>query len=866
LYTLSENRLATFGFIIALCAVVLVVDLQVSLGVAGGVPYLLPVLVTLWMPGNRITLGIAVVCSGLTLVGLYYSPVGGVIWQVLFNRGLALFVIWISAWFILNRKNTESELARKTTQLVGETEEKYFKIFNSSPDSIAISTLDEGRIIDVNDGFERLNGFSREEAIGRTPQELSLWVKQEERENFKKILKEQGRVHKFEVSVRIHSGEIRTHQVSCEIINIDGEPCIISFGKDVTEQNQIETKLRDSETQLLDAQRMGHMGNWHWDIPNDTVHWSSEIYRIYGLSRDDEPILTRERIMEAVHPDDRDRIYKNIDQTVESGEGNNNEYRLIRPDGSVRTVSSRREVLHDEDGNVIGLAGTVHDITESKQAEEALRNSEERFDLAIKGSNDGIWDWDIENDKLWWSPHCYDLLGYQESEIEPTYQHYLVMLHPEDKNKVQEAVQAHFDKQIPFDMEFRLQSKSGKYKWFRGRGQALWNKKGKPVRMSGSNQDISVQKEAEEGLRLQSEIALNLAEGILLIRMDDGKIIYNNPRFEEMFGYNPDELLEKHVSILNAPSDQDPEETASEIMDVLHKTGGWHGEVNNIKKDGTPFWCYANASLFNHHQYGKVLVSAHIDITERKQMEVALQQHQAQLEETVQARTAELSNANEELRAIAHTIAHDLKAPLRAVAGFSELLGDGYAQSLDTTAHTYLDRICGGAQRMSGMLDDLLQHATLGEQKEMVSVDMAAVWTSVLQDLDGDIRSSGAEIMLDGKLPMLLGHRPTLEVLLRNLLSNALKFAAPGVTPRIKLTVSETTVGWTLSLADNGIGMASKHLDSIFELFYKLHTREQYPGTGIGLALVRKAVQIHGGSIEVETSPGSGTTFHIALN
>ncbi len=133
--------------------------------------------------------------------------------------------------------------------------------------------------------------------------------------------------------------------------------------------------------------------------------------------------------------------------------------------------------------------------------------------------------------------------------------------------------------------------------------------------LAGSSDKFS---EALEELRLHSEIIGNMAEGIYLISVDDGTILYTNPRFEHMFAYGPGEMIGKHVSIVNAPTQKDPKVTAMEIMAVLDKSGHWHGEVHNIKKDGTPFWCYANVSVFDHHRYGKVLIAVHADITDRK--------------------------------------------------------------------------------------------------------------------------------------------------------------------------------------------------------------------------------------------------------
>jgi PAS domain S-box-containing protein len=146
--------------------------------------------------------------------------------------------------------------------------------------------------------------------------------------------------------------------------------------------------------------------------------------------------------------------------------------------------------------------------------------------------------------------------------------------------------------------------------------------------------NISERKKAEENLRIQDEIMKNLAEGVYLVRLEDGIIVYANPKCENMFGYHSGEMIGKDVSIVNAPGEKTPEEIKNEIMDIVKKTGEWHGEVKNIKKDGTHFYCYANVSLFDHPDYGKVAISIHINITKRKEIEKTLRQLSAIVENT----------------------------------------------------------------------------------------------------------------------------------------------------------------------------------------------------------------------------------------
>ncbi len=148
--------------------------------------------------------------------------------------------------------------------------------------------------------------------------------------------------------------------------------------------------------------------------------------------------------------------------------------------------------------------------------------------------------------------------------------------------------------------------------------------------------NITERKKADEELRLHSEIMTNMTEGVYLIRLKDGIIVYTNPRFEEMFGYDEGEMIGQYVSIVNAPLDKTPEEIKQDIVGILEETGEWHGEVNNIKKDGTYFWCYANVSTFNHPEYGKVIISVHADITQAKKAEIKLKRSEVLIREAYQ--------------------------------------------------------------------------------------------------------------------------------------------------------------------------------------------------------------------------------------
>ncbi len=235
-------------------------------------------------------------------------------------------------------------------------------------------------------------------------------------------------------------------------------------------------------------------------------------------------------------------------------------------------------------------------------------------------------------------------LGYTKEEI---YEHpFIHFVHPDDKTPTMGAV-AQLSKGEPVTyFENRYRCKDGSYKWL------AWTSMPVPEQglTYGVGRDITDRKRIEEGLKLHGEIVKNMAEGVCLIRSIDGVIVYANPKFESMFGYDFGKLVGKHVSIVNAPTEKGPEEIADEIIQSVKEKGTWSGEVYNIRKDGTPFWCNANVSTFDHPDFGEIWIAVHEDISRRKKAEEELRRHQEHLEHLVEERTTELSKANEQLR------------------------------------------------------------------------------------------------------------------------------------------------------------------------------------------------------------------------
>jgi light-regulated signal transduction histidine kinase (bacteriophytochrome) len=232
-----------------------------------------------------------------------------------------------------------------------------------------------------------------------------------------------------------------------------------------------------------------------------------------------------------------------------------------------------------------------------------------------------------------------------------------------------------------------------------------------------------------------------------------------------------------------------------------------------------------------------------------------------ELEHRVVARTAQLERSNRELEHFAYVASHDLQEPLRAISSFSQLLGKRYHGRLDSDANEFIDFIVGGATRMQTLIDDLLAFSRIGTRGQpFAPVDCDAVIEAAKTNLDAAIAESGAVITHDA-LPTVPADRTQVMQLFQNLFSNAIKFRRRDEPPRIHVSAARQDGAWRFSVCDNGIGIDRVYFDRIFVMFQRLHAREAYPGTGIGLAICKKIVERHSGRIWVESSAGHGSTF-----
>ncbi|HEV2177778.1 MAG TPA: PAS domain S-box protein [Terriglobia bacterium] len=375
--------------------------------------------------------------------------------------------------------------------------------------------------------------------------------------------------------------------------------------------------------------------------------------------------------------------------------------------------------------------------------------------------------------------------------------------------------------------------------------------------------ELIERRRAEEELRLQTQ-ALEAAANGILITDPEGRMVWVNAAVTTLTGYTAGELLGKNPRILK--SGQQDETFYRDLWTTIQAGQAWRGEIVNRRKDGS---LYAEEQTITpvRAQNGAIshFIAVKQDVTERKRTEEKIRKLNEELEERVRARTAQLAAANKELEAFSYSVSHDLRAPLRHIAGFSRILVEEYGPGLDAAARGHLERVQAGAQQMGRLIDDLLNLAQVGRLQLSCRVaGLDSLVEEVLKDLGSDVGDREIDWQI-GELPSVECDPGLVRQVFVNLLSNAVKYTRP--RPRAVIQVGQTAVGdeAAIFVRDNGVGFSMKYADKLFGVFQRLHLAEDFEGTGIGLATVQRIVHKHGGRIWAEAELDKGATFYFTL-
>jgi len=440
-------------------------------------------------------------------------------------------------------------------------------------------------------------------------------------------------------------------------------------------------------------------------------------------------------------------------------------------------------------------------------------------------------------------------LGFPLEKLQ--HQPFLEFVHPDDRQSTIAELEKLRKGDPTIQFENRYATKDGSHKWL------LWNATPSPKDglIYATARNISDQKIYEEELALRDRSVNSATNGILIAdaRQPDIPLVYCNAAFETITGYTREDVLGKNCRFLQGTDRDQPGLT--DIRQAIREGVPGKAEVRNYKKDGTLFWNELFIAPVRSKQGTLThFIGVQTDITHRKQQEIELAQ-----------KTEELSRSNAELQQFAYIASHDLQEPLRMVASYTQLLGKRYKGKLDKDAEEFIGYAIDGANRMQRLIRDLLEYSRVGsEDKAIETIDCERVFQEVLNNLSTSIQDHHADITHD-HLPTVQANPALLTQVFQNLIGNALKFQRDD-PPQIHVGVKALSRGWEFWVRDNGIGIPADQQERIFAIFQRLHSRSEYPGTGIGLAICKRIVEKHGGKIWVESDPGKGSTFFFTID
>jgi PAS domain S-box-containing protein len=493
------------------------------------------------------------------------------------------------------------------------------------------------------------------------------------------------------------------------------------------------------------------------------------------------------------------------------------------------------------------------DITERKQTEEALEESQHDLNRAQAVARIGSWRLDIHRNELLWSDETYRLFGIPKG-TPMTYEKFLAAVHAEDRQYVDQKWTAALRGE-DYDIEHRIVV-GNEVKWVREKAE-LEFEQGVLKGGFGTAQDITERKRAEEALRQTRDYLNNLldyANAPIIVWDPQFRITRFNRAFERLTGLRASEVLGRQLDILF------PEDSRAESLDhIAEAVAGerWETvEIPILRQDGTVRTVLWNSATL-YGADGKTAVATIAqgqDITERKQADEQLKQ-----------RTLELEAANKELESFSYSVSHDLRAPLRSMDGFSQALLEDYSDKLDDEGRDYLKRIQDSASNMAQLIDDMLELSRLTRvSMRRESVNLSELAESITAELKKAQPKRHVEVSIAPGL-VAYGDAKLLRVVLENLLDNAWKFTAKIPQARIEGGITKHDGREAYFVRDNGAGFDMAYADKLFVPFQRLHRITEFPGTGIGLATVKRLIHRHGGEVWAEGEVGKGATFYFTL-
>jgi PAS domain S-box-containing protein len=536
--------------------------------------------------------------------------------------------------------------------------------------------------------------------------------------------------------------------------------------------------------------------------------------------------------------------------------------RLRRADGSLFEAEISTALFRSPGGEPCASI-YIHDLTRRQASERQAREAQEQMGFALDAAELGYWTFDLESDQGYRSASMFRGLGYAQPVPGWSHDDFLRQVHPEDRAGMDAAYEAARTGGGKYEAEFRVIWPDGSIHWLSARGRFFYDGQGRALRMSGVQFDITQRRLAElELARSQARFKnlIDLSEDGILIH-SDRKIRYANQAAARLLGMpGPDALVGRHLPDFIVP---EMRALAIQRRDQLTAHGGAaaYMETRMTRVDGRVIDVEIAGSAVLEDGVPTIHTQLR-DIAERKRHEREILALNHSLEMRVEARTRELEAANRELESYSYMVAHDLRSPLRAISGFSGMLKEALSGKLAEEEERYLGFILSNVERMNKLIDGLLQFSRSGRGNlARQRVDARALVEAVTHDQQG----RGKARFEVGALPQLYADPVLLHQIFVNLIDNAVKYSRGQAEPKVEISAGEEDGCDVICIKDNGVGFEPDYAHKLFGVFQRLHAQSEFEGTGVGLAIVRKIVERHGGRVWAEGAVNQGARFCFSL-
>lgn len=752
----------------------------------------------------------------------------------------------------------------QTNEALRESQERVRAVVDTALDGII--TMDhEGRIVDFNPSAERIFKYSSSEVIGEhlADKIIPLALREQHRRGLEHFLATgEGPVlgKRLELTAVRSDGTEFPVELSISRIGSTEPPLFTSFIRDITERKKAEEEIRSNERRFRALVENSSDAIALFGADASILYAGPSTPQVLGYSPDE---LTKFNAFEIIHPDDHESVAKQLELCLsQPNVGVTVRARVFHKDGRWRLLEGVFTNLLDEP-SVNAIVNNYRDITERER-------SEERFRQVIESSPNGIVMVDQTGKIHLVNEQIEKTFGYSRDELlgqsidilvpNRTRKHHANYRDSFFTNPSIRAMGAGRDL-------FGLRKDGSEFPVEIGLNPLLTEQ---GTMVLGTIVDITERKRAEESVRRSQEQLAGIIDSAMdaIVTVDsDQNIVLFNSAAENMFRFSAAEAigqkLDRFIPDRFRPAHR------GHIQDfgrtnVTRRTMASLGSIFGLRSDGKEF--PIEASISQLESDGKRFYTVILrDITERKQAEDEVRRLNEELEQRVVDRTAELQAANKELEAFSYSVSHDLRAPLRHIDGFSRALLDDHADKLDGEAQTYLREVRAASQEMAHMIDDVLQLARVS-RSELSSepVDLSELAEAIVSNL----RKSDGERHVTTRIEkglVVKGDRRLLYLVLSNLLGNAWKFTSKEERPEIEMGRKRIDKENVYFVRDNGAGFDMAYANKLFGAFQRLHTADEFDGTGIGLATVQRIINRHGGRVWAEGAVDQGATFFFTL-